>query len=279
MVSLAFMVWATSCNWFDKNEREDDPVVATVAEKKLYQSDINEVMVKGATAEDSAEVAKNYIDNWIKRQLILQVAEKYLTAEQLDIERRVQDYKESLIIYSYENELIQQKLDTVVSEEEIIAYYQQYEENFLLTEDIAQFYYVKLAKDAPKIDATREMFRSNRTEDKEQLLGYCVTYATDFYLKDSIWYELSGIYKQIPIDQLQLRTLSKNRLSGEVEDSLYIYLLKVNDFKEQQEPAPINYIREDIVKIILNKRKMELVNKTYENLYKDALENGSFKTY
>lgn len=276
---MAFMVWATSCNWFDKNEREDDPVVATVAEKKLYQSDINEVMVKGATAEDSAEVAKNYIDNWIKRQLILQVAEKYLTAEQLDIERRVQDYKESLIIYSYENELIQQKLDTVVSEEEIIAYYQQYEENFLLTEDIAQFYYVKLAKDAPKIDATREMFRSNRTEDKEQLLGYCVTYATDFYLKDSIWYELSGIYKQIPIDQLQLRTLSKNRLSGEVEDSLYIYLLKVNDFKEQQEPAPINYIREDIVKIILNKRKMELVNKTYENLYKDALENGSFKTY
>lgn len=276
---MAFMVWATSCNWFDKNEREDDPVVATVAEKKLYQSDINEVMVKGATAEDSAEVAKNYIDNWIRRQLILQVAEKYLTAEQLDIERRVQDYRESLIIYSYENELIQQKLDTVVSEEEIIAYYQQYEENFLLTEDIAQFYYVKLAKDAPKIDATREMFRSNRTEDKEQLLGYCVTYATDFYLKDSIWYELSGIYKQIPIDQLQLRTLSKNRLSGEVEDSLYIYLLKVNDFKEQQEPAPLNYIREDIVKIILNKRKMELVNKTYENLYKDALENGTFKTY
>jgi hypothetical protein len=276
---MAFMVWATSCNWFDKNDRENDPIVATVAEKKLYQSDINEVMVKDASAEDSAEVAKNYIDNWIKRQLILQVAEKYLTAEQLDIERRVQDYKESLIIYSYENELIQQKLDTVVSQDEIAAYYQQYEENFLLTEDIAQFYYVKLAKDAPKIDATREMFRSNRTEDKEQLLGYCVTYATDFYLKDSIWYELSGIYKQIPIDQLQLRTLSKNRLSGEVEDSLYIYLLKVNDFKEQQEPAPINYIREDIVKIILNKRKMELVNKTYENLYKDALENGSFKTY
>ncbi len=276
---MAFMVWATSCNWFDKNDRKNDPIVATVAEKKLYQSDVNEVMVKDATAEDSAEVAKNYIDNWIKRQLILQVAEKYLTAEQLDIERRVQDYKESLIIYSYENELIQQKLDTVVSQDEIEAYYQQYEENFLLTEDIAQFYYVKLAKDAPKIDATREMFRSNRTEDKEQLLGYCVTYATDFYLKDSIWYELSGIYKQIPIDQLQLRTLSKNRLSGEVEDSLYIYLLKVNDFKEQQEPAPINYIREDIVKIILNKRKMELVNKTYENLYKDALENGSFKTY
>jgi hypothetical protein len=273
------MVWATSCNWFDKNDRENDPVVATVAEKKLYQSDINEVMVKGATAEDSAEVAKNYIDNWVKRQLILQVAEKYLTAEQLDIERRVQDYRESLIIYSYENELIQQKLDTVVSEEEIIAYYQQYEENFLLTEDIAQFYYVKLAKDAPKLDATRDMFRSNRTEDKEQLLGYCVTYATDFYLKDSIWYELSGIYKQIPIDQLQLRTLSKNRLSGEVEDSLYIYLLKVNDFKEQQEPAPLNYIREDIVKIILNRRKMELVNKTYDNLYKDAVENGSFKKY
>lgn len=236
-------------------------------------------MVKGATAEDSAEVAKNYIDAWVKRQLILEVAETYLTAEQLDIERRVQDYRESLIIYSYENELIQQKLDTVVSQTEIDAYFEQYKENFLLTEDIAQFYYVKLSKDAPKLDATRDMFRSNSREDKEQLLGYCVTYAADFYLKDSIWYELSGIYKQIPIDQLQLRTLSKNKLSGEVEDSLYIYLLKVNDFKEQQEPAPLNYIKEDIAKIILNKRKMELVNKTYENLYKDAVEHGNFKKY
>lgn len=96
-------------------------------------------MVKDATAEDSAEVAKNYIDNWIKRQLILQVAEKYLTAEQLDIERRVQDYKESLIIYSYENELIQQKLDTVVSQDEIEAYYQQYEENFCSLKTLPNF--------------------------------------------------------------------------------------------------------------------------------------------
>ena len=201
---------------------------------------------------NSAEVTKNFVDAWIKRQLILKVAETYLTAEQLDIERRVQDYKESLIIYSYENELIKQKLDTTVTDDDVIAYFEQYEENFLLTEDIAQFYYAKFPKDAPKLEEARAMFQSMSVEDREQLMGYCITYAADFYLKDSIWYELSGIYKQIPIDQLQLRTLSKNRLTGEVEDSTYIYLLKFNDFKEQGEPAPLNYIRQDITKILLN---------------------------
>lgn len=276
---LPIILGTTSCKWFNKNDRENDPIVAEVGDKYLYLSDVNEAVAKGASPEDSAEVTKNFVDAWIKRQLILEVAETYLTAEQLDIERRVQDYKESLIIYSYENELIKQKLDTTVTDDDVIAYFDQYEENFLLTEDIAQFYYAKLPKDAPKLDDAREMFQSKSVEDREQLLGYCITYAADFYLKDSIWYELSGIYKQIPIDQLQLRTLSKNRLTGEVEDSTYIYLLKFNDFKEQGEPAPLNYIRQDIAKILLNKRKMELVNKTYENLYKDAVEKGGFKKY
>lgn len=275
----ALLLLATSCGWFDKNERENDPIVAEVGNKYLYASDIGEMVGKGLSTADSAEVTRNFIDTWIRKQLILQLAEKYLSAEELDIERRVQDYRESLIIYNYENALIQQKMDTVVTDEEIEAYYDQYAENFLLPEDIAQFYYIKWPKDAPKIEDARKMFRSSAVEDREQLKGYCVTYASEFYLDDSIWYELSGIYKQIPIDQLQLRTLSKNRLSGEVEDSLYIYMLKVNNFKEQQQPAPLNYVKDDVTKIILNKRKMTLINETYENLYKDALENGDFKKH
>ncbi len=270
---------SASCGWFEKNEREGDPIVAEVNGKYLYQSDIAEMGAKGLTPADSAEVIKNFVDAWVKKQLILGKAEEYLSPEQLDIEKRVQDYRESLIIYHYENELIKQKMDTLVGDNEVIAYFEQYKENFLLTEDIAQFYYVKLPKDAPKLDDARRMFRSDKTEDKEMLKEHCMQYAADFYLQDSIWYELSGIYKQIPIDQLQLRTLSKNKLSGEVEDSLYIYLLKVNDFREQQQPAPLNYIKEDVAKIILNKRKMELINTTYENLYKDAVENGDFKQY
>lgn len=276
---LPIVVMAVSCDWLKNDQRTDDVLVAEVGEKKLYQSDLKEVMAKDLSPDDSAEVAKNYIDSWIKKQLILEMAEKYLSAEQLDIEKRVQDYRESLIIYSYENELIQQKMDTIVTDDDIAAYFEQYQPNFLLPEDIAQFYYVKLPKDAPKLDDARQMFRSNKLEDKEKLKEHCRQYAADFYLQDSLWYELSGIYKQIPIDQLQLRTLSKNHLTGEVEDSLYIYLLKFNDFKEQQEPAPLNYVREDVRKIILNKRKMELINGTYENLYKDAVENGGFKKY
>jgi len=276
---MPLLLATASCDWLKKNDRENDPVVAQVGGKYLYLSDIAEGPAKGLAAADSAEVVGNFIDAWIKKQLILGMAEKYLSPEQLDIEKRVQDYRESLIIYHYENELIQQKLDTAITEEEILTYFAQYQENFLLTEDIAQFYYVKVPRDAPKLDDARDMFRSNTIEDKEKLAAYCKQYAADFYLQDSIWYELSGIYKQIPIDQLQLRTLSKNKLTGEVEDSLYIYMLKVNDFREQQQPAPLNYVKDDVAKIVLNKRKMELITKTYESLYNDAVENGGFKKY
>lgn len=276
---MSLLLATASCDWLKKNDRENDLVVAQVGGKFLYQSDIAEMLAKDLTAIDSAEVISSFVDAWIKKQLILGMAEKYLSPEQLDIEKRVQDYRESLIIYHYENELIQQKLDTTISREQITEYFAQYEDNFLLREDIAQFYYVKVPRDAPKLDDARNMFRSNTVEDKEKLAAYCRQYAADFYLKDSIWYELSGIYRQIPIDQLQLRTLSKNKLTGEVEDSLYIYMLKVNDFKEQQQPAPLNYVKDDVAKIILNKRKMELITKTYESLYNDAVQSGGFKKY
>ena len=116
MLILAF----ASCR--DSNNGNDDGVVATVYGKVLHQSDLQSIMYEGISKNDSIVKAKAFIDNWIRRQLLIHQAENSIDKSELDFSKEIEDYRNSLIIYKYESQLIEQNLDTVVSDEEIAKY-------------------------------------------------------------------------------------------------------------------------------------------------------------
>jgi hypothetical protein len=279
VILLLTLLGASSCKYFRKedNSGEEKPL-ARVKDTYLYYPEVAR-MVKDAPKKDSAQIVDNYIDAWIKKQLMLGKAMDYLSDEEQDLEQQVKDYRESLLIFRYENGLVKEKMDTIVPDDAINKYYEQYPDNFELKDDIVQFFYVKVPKDAPKIDSARYLIRSERESDRKKLASYCFQYAEDFYIKDSLWYEVNRIYRQIPIEQEELQSLARNKMSGEVEDSSYIYLLKINNFRGRSELAPLDYVKEDITRIIINKRKIDLINATYESLYKDGVKKGDFEKY
>ncbi|MBO6057898.1 MAG: hypothetical protein J6P64_06790 [Bacteroidales bacterium] len=104
-----------------KNGKDDKPVAA-IYDKVLYQSDLQGIMYDGISTNDSLVRTKVFIDNWIRRQLLIHQAENNLDKSELDCVKEIEDYRNSLIIYKYESMLIAQNLDTVVSDEEIEKY-------------------------------------------------------------------------------------------------------------------------------------------------------------
>lgn len=278
LVAIALVLLTISCDLLDRDKSDKVPI-ARVGDSYLYAEDLAELLKGAKTAADSQQVMSNFVDSWIRRQLMVKIAEEYLPPEQLDIEKSIQDYRQSLLLHAYESELIRQKLDTNVTEQVIEDYYNNNPNSFELKEDIVQFYYIKIPLQAPKIDSAKYLFKTRNEENLKKLVKYGFQYAEDFYLQDSIWFELNELYKQIPIDHDQLRTLSKNHLSGEVQDSNFLYLIRINDFKEQRELAPLNYVKDDIRKIIVNQRKIDLINNTYESVYQEAVKNGTFENY
>lgn len=276
---LALLVYP-SCKYLKKGVSDKDEMpVARVNDKYLYYSDIKNIIRKTVVIEDSAQVIRNYIDDWIKHNLVLQKAATYLPPEKLDVQKQVNNYRESLIIHLYERELILQKLDTAISVEEIRRYYEDFKGNFELREDIIQFYYIKLANTAPKLDSIKAFINAQSETDKIKLTDYCFQYAEDFSISDSAWFEIERVYQQLPIRKEYMDMLIQYNSSGIVQDSNYTYLLKVNSFKIKGELAPFNYIINDISKIILNKRKVDLINSTYRSLYQDGVKSGSFEIY
>ncbi|MBQ6083134.1 MAG: hypothetical protein IJK92_02100 [Bacteroidales bacterium] len=120
VIGLVFLMAFVSCN--NVNNGNGDRVVASIYDKTLHQSDLQSVLYEGISVNDSLVRTKAFINNWIRVQLIIHQAEKNIDKSELDFSRQIEDYRNSLIIYKYESQLIEQNLDTVVSDEEIAKY-------------------------------------------------------------------------------------------------------------------------------------------------------------
>lgn len=278
IVLLFALIAASACDLeiFRKNGSEEP--VARVVDKHLYRSDFISV-TDGLNKNDSAIVAKRYIDTWVKEQLMLYRAELALSEEQKDFEKQIEEYRKSLLIYSYRQKLLQQKLDTVVTAEEITAYYEKNITNFHLSEDIIKGTYVKVSLSAPRINDVASWSRSNTEDALIELEKYCISYAEKYSDFNNDWIFFSSIKDQIPVRiSAPSRYLRYNKnIVG--NDSLYRYYLHISDHLIEGDVTPLEMISDDIRSILLNKRKLEFVQDLESRVYNDGVSKNQFEIY
>ena len=274
---LVLLVLLTGCSTFFKKKTEHS--VARVYSDYLYESDLKSVIPKGTLAKDSISMAKSYIDNWVHQRLVIHLAEQNLTSAQMDFTQQLDNYKNSLIIYTYENELVKQKLDTLVTDEDIENYYDANQQNFLLKDNIVQLQYVKLPLKSAYIKQFRKLLISDNPADKTRLTKQCEQYASDYFLDDQNWLPFNDLLKQIPIKTYNQEEFLKNHRDLEYQDSAFTYLVRFRDFKIKESVSPLSFEKERIRNIILNKRKITLTKKMREDIFEQAQKKNDFEIY
>ena len=276
----AVLLFSVACNNIkNQTEQTEQLAVARVHDKYLYAEEISEIVSPGTTAEDSVILVNNIIQNWIKQQLILNVAEKNLNEEKKDVEKKLTEYRNSLITYIYETELIRERLDTVVSNEEIEKYYNNNKQNFELKDNIIKVLYLKVKKDAPKIKKIKQWYRSASSKDRKLLEEYCFQFASDFRLDDETWLSFDELLKRIPINPFDKETFLRNNRYIELEDSTDLYLVNIREKKIRESQSPLSFVKDDIRVLIINKRKLDLIKKMEKAIYDEALQNNDFEIY
>jgi hypothetical protein len=276
--SLFFLfILATSCTTFFKNQNER--VIAKVFDEYLYESDLIGLVPPGTASKDSIAMSKGYVDNWVCQQLLIHQARKNLTKDQLDFSSQLENYQNSLIIYTFENALIRQNLDTLVTEEEMQSYYEQNQQSFLLKENIVQFQFLKLPLKTPNVGQFKKLLCSGSQEDQTRLSEMCEKQAADYFLDDQNWLLFSDLLKQIPIKTYNQEDFLKNHREFEFQDSVYHYLVRFKDFKIKESVSPYAFEKRRLHDILLNKRKMDLIKKMQEDIYTSARKNNDFEIY
>lgn len=266
-----------SCTKLETRTREES--LAQVAEKNLYPSDIRDIFPRNVSPEDSIMIQQNYVDKWVKKQLILQKAELNLTEEQKDVRQQIEEYRSSLLIYKYEQSLILQKLDTLISDEEIETYYQENPSNFNLDRHIVKALFIKLPMNAPDLWKVRQMYRSEKEEDFKELESYCYQYGVKYDYFDDNWIPFTTITRALPNEIRNPESYLRWNRYIEQQDSAFRYMVNLREYSLAGTVAPLPYVEQKIRSIILNMRKVKFIRDLENNIYKDALNKGSFTIY
>lgn len=270
---LPFALLLASCGGDDTAK----DAVARVYDKYLYKSEVSRAVPYGLLPKDSAQIAQEYIDQWIRRNLVLKRAENNLTEEQKDVNQQIEDYRASLLIYAYERELVRQKLDTIVSETEIEAYYKSNPANFELKSNIIKLRYIKLPASSPNGDKAGKWFNSSAQADRNKLEQYCKMYAVNYLLDDANWLLFDDVLKEIPISDYSIEKFNRNQRNLDIKDKDYRYFVSVTGFLVKESSAPLSYEKTNIRNIILNKRKIKLIEQMQRDVYNDALNEKDFE--
>jgi hypothetical protein len=246
----------------------------------LYRDELTGIASTGSNKQDSSSRVQAYVDSWIRKQLLIQEATKRIDIDEAEIERKVLDYRYSIIAYEYQAQYVHQNLDTVLSGKEIDTYYKDHIDNFILKQNIVRATFIKVPKNAPRTAKIKELIFSRDEQDRNELRSYCLSFSTAYHLTDSAWIIFDELVRNSPLAEIpnKIQFLKTNPYY-ETSDDSYLYFLKVDDYRISDNVSPLEFVRDEIKNIILNKRKMELVEKLEEQVYQEAEDSKEFEIF
>lgn len=254
--------------------------VARVNSAYLYRDELKGIVPVGLLKEDSVSRVLAYVDSWVKKQLLIQEATKRIDINEAEVERKILDYRFSIIAYEYQTQYIKQNLDTLVANRDIEDYYKNNIDNFILKQNIVRATFIKVSKNAPRTEKIKELVFSSDEKDQNELKSYCLSFSTAYHLSNVTWMAFDELVKNSPLVEIpnKIQFLKTNPYY-ETSDDSYLYFLKVDEYRISDNVSPLEFVKDEIRNIILNKRKIELVKRLEDQVYKDALDNKEFEIY
>ena len=272
-----FLLLLISC---DFNKKSDNNYVARVGEEFLDYSYLNDLIPKNISFEDSVELANKIISEWATSKLLLQNAQNNLNEnEKESIDEKSKKYRDNLILSDYKNKISKNNPDTVVTDNEINVFYETNSKNFTLYNEIIQGRYLKLNKNNFNINEIKRRFNRFNFGDRYffdsisiQLLNYS--------FNDSTWINKNLFFNKIPtLNNDEIQRIVKNNLFYIKEDSLALYLIKINKYKKANDYAPLDYIYERIRELISNRKRIDYLIKIEKELIEDALIKKTYEKF
>jgi hypothetical protein len=254
--------------------------VARVNDTYLYRDELAGIVSDRVSKDDSAARVQTYIDSWIRKQLLISQAMKTIDINEAEVERKVLEYRYTLIGYEYQNFYINKNLNDSVSDKEIQAYYNAHIDNFILKQNIVRGTFIVVPKGAPRTNRLKDLIYSSKEKDINELRSFCLSFSTAYHIADSSWMEFDKLVVGSPLAEIPNKVqFLKSNPYYETSDPESLYYLKVDEYKISDNVSPLEFVREEIKNIVLNKRKVDLAKKLEDDVYENAAKRKDFEVY
>ena len=264
------------CSYFYKST-SGNAVIAKVGDKLLLRKELASVLPRGITKPDSVNQSKFYIQRWVKQELMLKIAEENLAEDQKDVQHELNEYRTSLIIHRYQQQLINQKLDTVIADSDIHQFFDSHPEKFILDQNIVKAIYIEVPKKEAKADQLKRWMSASDDKSRMELDKFSFQYATKFDYFNELWIDFSQIRSRMPVSFTSPDAILKRNSFIEASDENKYYLAAIKDYRLVGDKAPFEFVKDRITNLILNTRKMEFIEELQKNIYQKGKSSNQFK--
>lgn len=271
----------TSCrNETGKTKTKDDQPVVAIQNEKLYRSDIEAAIPKGTNPKDSLRIAKTFIQKWVNEQLFYRKAQENITDKDKDnIEQLVENYRKTLILYTYQEHIIREKMSKSISEDEMKKYYDNNKEKLTLGTNLVKGLYLKIPLNAPQKNELQQWYKSSTDEAVEKIEKYSLRNAVVYEYFYNKWRELGEVAAVIPGAISDSKQFLLTHRNFESRDSSYIYLLNIKEYCLAGSVPPYEYVKPQIRDLLINEKKNQFIQQLEEGIYKQALKEKTITFY
>ncbi|WP_430615371.1 hypothetical protein [Flavobacterium sp. JP2137] len=268
------------CGACKKGGGEGTDAVVRVNDSYLYRKDLDKMVAPGTSKEDSLVIVQNYFNHWATQQLLLDVAEFNLSDEKkAEIQTLVDQFKTDLLTSAYLERIVQQSVDTTVSEADLKKFYNEHKDKWVSNEFLVQLRYVNVLNGNPKLPTIKKYFLSNKKQDFKKLEDLSLQMKS-YAFNDSVWVNLNQIYGKLPfITAENIKSYLSDGLFYEIRDDESTYMVKVNKVLDKNSISPYEYIKPTLIQTLMNNRKMELIKKIQKDILDDANKNNQYEIY
>lgn len=276
LLLCCFFAFSFSCNQVISEERED-PLLARVHKLELRMSELEGMFPEDANSKDSALLIQAFVSRWTKDAVLQWESERNVPSD-LNIDRLVRDYRASLIRSTYEKVLVEQRLDSVVAKEELLAYYEMHKGQYLLEKPIMRCYFIKVPYPTPEAETLRQLWNNGVVEDTTALRNFCDRFAEVALITEDAWYNFDEVAGQFPEGTLSSENVSSKREFTQ-QDGRYRYYFRFFELKRRLEIAPLSYVEGQARRVILHDRSREVLQQAKEEIFERELRKKNIETF
>lgn len=261
------------------NEMLRGEAVAKVGNHVLHRSELESYIPAGVSADDSIGLARQYINAWAEDLLLLEMAEEQLSPAEKDVKKELEEYRRTLLKYRYEQLYIDQRLDTLITEEELVRYYNDNQDRFRLDRPLIKARYMVINKDAKSLNTLKKKMSSDdetQVWEADSLGAYTAIKYAD---ASDTWLDAITLAQELGTDYRSLVGSIKNQWAQVDDGSGVLRIAYIVSMVAEGKNAPLESCTERIRDLILSSRKHRLEGELEKDLLEDARRNQKFVIY
>ncbi len=254
--------------------RSKDKLVAEVYYHKLYESEIQKNMPTGLSPEDSLTTVSYTHLQWVREQLLLHEAEKLLNAREKNFDKKMDEYRNSLLINALYDKLTKDlTLDEDSLQLKMDVFNQRHDNSYAVKKPIIQLNYVKIAKGSPLLPTVKSiLFDEKRRVNEKDTLIALLGDSVEYMLDDEQWLYLEDIQREVSIHIEPDKVKTHPTIEKEVGDNHY--LLVILNYKNQRSVSETEQEQAAVRMMLLNQQRQQFLDDYVDKLYDEALKKG-----